>query len=343
MISEPIEVILAVVLVTIAIAAAISFTKVVTEHEIGSERILARSMASVIADVYSRDFVMNGNLTLRGFRNKVGEICTLVWNRTGIWFNVSVYLVYLNGTEIKFYINSSNPSRPVGDVVIVTMPVMSRCNSSEIHWYVISYRDPYYTRVIDPNHWEGESARFYIVAYTKDGLPVQGGNAQVTLYADGTLITTEGANLINGICKITIGVGIQEGAPAGKYHAFVDYTGPNGENFPTRQLWIDLDSGDPVGRGENQMIVNETTQPAYHFYIGDTVYGRSCNRMNLASIRENITFIGLPETLDDIIYAQGPYNATIEMGGNPSTKANVPIFIFPYTVKIEVIAVAPKG
>jgi len=343
MISEPIEVILAVVLVTIAIATAISFTKVVTKQEIGSERILARSIASLVGDIYSRDFVMNGNLTLREFKNKVGEICTLAWNRTGIWFNVSMYLVYLNGTEIKFYINSTNAARPVGDVVIVTFPVMPGCNNSEIHWYVISYRDPYYKRTIDANHWEGESARFYIVAYTKDGLPVQGGNAQVTLYADATLITTEGAQLINGICKITIDVGIQEGSPAGKYHAFVDYTGPNGENFPTRELWIDLDNGDPVGRAENQMIVNETTLPAYHFYIGDTVYGRSCNRMNLTSIRENITFIGLPETLDDIIYAQGPYNATVENIGDSSTRAHIPIFIFPYTIRIEVIAIAPRG
>ncbi len=343
MVSEPIEVILAVVLVTIAIATAVSFTRVVTKQETASERVLARSIASVIGDIYSRDFVMNGNMTLREFKNKVGEICTLAWNRTGIWFNVSMYLVYLNGSETKFYINCSNASRPRGDVVLVTFPVMPGSNDTQIHWYVLSYREPYYKRQIDGNHWEGESARFYIVAYTKDGLPVQGGNAQVTLYADTTLITTEGAQLINGICKITIDVGIQEGAPAGKYHAFVDYTGPNGENFATREMWIDLDNGDPTGRGENQLLVNETAQPAYHFYVGDTIFGRSCNVMNVTSIRENITSIGLPMDIDDIIFAQGPYNASVLMVGNPSSRANIPFFIFPYTVRIEVEAVAPRG
>ncbi|GEM_PF-4734655 len=346
MISEPIEAVIAVVLVTIALATVITYMRVITRQEIVSERVLARSVASVLADLYARDFVMYGNISFQEFRNKVGEICSLTWKRTGVWVNVSMYMIFLNGTEVEFQVNSTKVPRPQGDKIIVMVPVMPRSASSEIHWYCLSYRDSYYVQqhsVGAITWWEGETARFYFVAYGEDGLPIQGGHAQVTVYTNlGELVGTEGANLVNGMCKIAMTMGGSGPAPT-KIHVFANYTGPNGESFPTRSFWVDLESGDPYSRGEQHLIVNETAQEDHHFYAGETIYGRTANRMNLTSIRDFLKDLSLPLPINNISLAQGPYNASIINGFDTSSRANVPFFIFPYTVRIEVEVIAPRG
>ncbi|HIE23958.1 MAG TPA: hypothetical protein EYP68_06990 [Candidatus Korarchaeota archaeon] len=338
MISEPIELILAVVLVTIAIATAISFSRVVTKQELASERVLARSIASIIGDIYARDFVMYGNLTLQEFKNKVGEICTLVWNRTGIWFNVSMYLVFLNGSEAKFYINSTNANRPRGDVVIITIPVMPGTADQNITWYWIPYRDePILQENTGEGTWESEPI-FYIVAYTRDGMPVQGGRARVRIQI-GSDIWQEGADVINGICEITIRLGGSLPSPI-DMNVRVYYTDPDGQTTSSEKS-LNFRLG--TLKGKQQKLVNETADEVWHFYIGDTIYASNGDTMNLTNIRELIPKVSLPLTLDELIYAQGPYNATVYIASASSDKANIPFFIFPYTVRIEVKAVAPRG
>jgi len=343
MISEPIEVILAIFLITVSLATAITYSKVITKQETSSERIMARSLASVIADLYIRDFVIYGNSSYNDFRKKVGEICHLFWNRTGVWANVTMCMVFLDGTEMEFYINSTSDQRPKGDTVIIKLPLMPRSSDENITWYLLSYRDYYYVESITQNNltlWWIENQIYYFVAYTRDGLPVQGGHAQVTVHA-GSEIRSEGADMINGISKIEVGGLAGSGSVPSSLHVFAEYTDPYGVRT-TREVWIDLESGDPSGRDENQMIVNETTQECHHFYVGETIYGRSVNRMNLTNIRESILDINLPMTIDDLILAQGPYNASIINGFDRSTKANVPFFLFPYTVRLEVIVVVPR-
>ncbi len=340
MISEPIEVILAVILVTIAIATAITFTKVVTKQEIASERILARSMANVIADMYSRDFVMEGNLTLQGFKNKVGELCNLVWNRTGVWCNVSMYLVFLNGSEIKFHINGTNATRPRGDAVLVNVPVMPGTADRNVSWYWILYRDEPILQEDSPSagQWQSQPI-FYIVAYTKDGLPVQGGQAQVRIQI-GSDIWQESAQVINGICEIQVTIGGDLPSPW-SMDVRVYYTDPYTKQTSYIEKTVSFNKG--TLKGKQQMLLNESGGEAYHFYIGDTIFASNGDTMNLTSIRESIESVSLPLTLNDIIYAQGPYNATVYKASSPGDRANIPFFIFPYTVRVEVEAVAPRG
>lgn len=344
MISEPLEAILAILLITISLATAITYSKVITKQETSSQRVVARGLASVIADLYLRDFVIYGNSSYSDFRKKVGEICRLFWNRTGVWTNVTMYMIFLDGTEIEFHINSTSDQKPEGDTVVIKLPLMPRSSDENITWYFLSYRDYYYVDSVTQNNltlWWVENQIYYFVAYTRDGLPVQGGHAQVTVHA-GSEIRSEGADMINGISKIEVGGLAGTGSVPSSLHVFAEYTDPNGDRT-TKEVWIDLETGDTSGRDENQMIVNETMQECHHFYAGETIYRRSVNRMNLTNIRESITGISLPMTLDDLILAQGPYNASIINGFDTSTKANVPFFLFPYTVRLEVVVVVPRG
>ena len=353
MITEPIEALLAIFLISIGLAAIIAYHSSSTRSiQVLAERLSTRSVAYVIADIYSRDYVMCGSISFRDFKNEVGEICSLLWNRTRAWVNTSICLVYPNGTEKEFYINSTNTQKPNGDTITMMIPLRPIAfneNQSQLHWYVLSYRNYYFARnsTQDGNvTWEGETARFYFVVYTEDGFPVDGGQAQVTVYTDlGELVGSNGSSITNGICKISIDLEGSGNVPS-KIHVFASYTGPRGESFPTREMWIRLREGDPYGRGEQQLLVNQSAQETNHFYVGETIYGRSCNRMNLTRFGCFMQDLSLPLSTEGPQYVQGPYNASVINGFDTSSMANIPFFLYPsssYIVILKVQIVTARG
>ncbi|MGB9631647.1 MAG: hypothetical protein ACPL09_06715 [Candidatus Methanodesulfokora sp.] len=179
--TEPLELIIVIVMISIALFSIYSYSRTTTtaSQSFENRRLLARNIASMIADMWKFQFV-NGSLNFNEFNQSVKEFLQYVEGKNGVHLFVNISFVYWNGTEANFTLyRSSGAGR---ENATAFAPAVVSWNISDaplkVREYVVQWADFAYYR--KGNTITIYTPFFFITQYS-DGIPITSKNRIIKL------------------------------------------------------------------------------------------------------------------------------------------------------------------
>ena len=361
MVTEPLEALIAILLISIILASIFIYNQRGTESitQMGTLRALSRSIAGTVAELYLN--YTNSSITFREFNESANNFLEYVEKKENVRIAANITVVLKNGTLKTARLRQVDASVKVNKSITENITLFITNKSRKWHAYVLPFRNYVYLYCSLPipsfNICLSYSYRpiyIYVVGYYSDGTPVESGSASAS--AD-KCFSPDQQEIYNGIAllklsysectspeknkeiKVTVSysIGGESPPPIILNLSVKDCTTGSCKNG---QLKFDCDCPDPTDPTKTKKV------PCHYFYLGEiinltdvsnwVIQGRrgpndKCPSSGYGS--GNIpTASGSCDSLPRyIFFTPGPYNLSMNSGDT-----NQPFFIQPYFVIVSV-------
>lgn len=172
--TEPLELIIVIVMISIALFSVYSYNRssIEASQSFENRRLLARNIASVIADMWKFQFI-NGSWGFSDFNSSVKDFVKYVEEKNGVHIFVNMSFVYYNGTEVNFTLYRSSGAGKENATAFV--PAVVGWNISdvplEVKQYVVPWTGKAYYKKSGSNSADIYVPIFFIAQYS-DGIPI---------------------------------------------------------------------------------------------------------------------------------------------------------------------------
>jgi len=171
--TEPLELIIVIVMISIALFSVYSYNRssIETAQSFENRRLLARNIALMIANMWKFQFV-NGSWSFSEFNSSVGDLVGYIEEKNGVHVFANISFVYQNGTEINFTLYRSSGAGKENATAFA--PAVVGWNISDVPLGVKEYVVPwtneaYYEK--DNNEADVFVPIFFIAQYS-NGIPI---------------------------------------------------------------------------------------------------------------------------------------------------------------------------
>ncbi|MGC9103189.1 MAG: hypothetical protein ACP5JF_00040 [Candidatus Methanodesulfokora sp.] len=347
MVTEPLEALIAIILISIILASIFIYNQRGTEN-IMLMRTLTRSIAGTVAGMYAN--YTNSSISFYEFNSTVNEFLDYVEKKENVSIAANITVVLKNGTLRTARLRQM--SRPVKRSITENITLFLANESRELHVYALPFRRYVYcdsflfSTSICISY---KSIYIYVVGYYSDGTPATSGSASAT--ADRCFDQAQG-DIRNGIVLLEL----DPTSPfcSGTVKVEVSYTidGKSGIiPLPPFSVQQGSGKGDPPGKEGLKSESQCGNEPCYLYFLGEIINlttdvsqwkingtRGSCPTTDYGS--GNIpTASGLCDSLPRyIFFAPGPYNLSMNrFSGSPDGwDTHQPFFIEPYFTIISV-------
>ncbi len=357
MTTEPLEVIIVVFLITISLFAIYSYSRTNTILS-GSEgkRLLARSIASIIAGMWKYNFV-NGTYTYTDFYNEVNNFINTVESQQGLGVDANITFVYKNGTEKTFILHKTTRTGKTSVLALVPVVVSWNCTPDKV--YVLPYTDEVYYSLKISGYWilkkytySFDNLTFFVIAYHNTGTPKTEGGAYVKLdytFTDSsrwnTYSGTAYAPLANGGAVLNVSIpGYSSwfvADPPASLDVTIEYYPSATITTPSKTWTFSYGSSDFIKASIPNIALTLSGKQYYLYLLGETstIVGAGTPTWVLTNRKgETLTGSGLtipltPPSTNPGFFVQGPFNITIV---DTSGTVHIPFYVLPYMVLFKV-------
>ncbi|RSN73999.1 hypothetical protein [Candidatus Methanodesulfokora washburnensis] len=350
MVTEPIEAIIAILLISIVLYSVFVYNQRGTEN-IMLMRTLSKSIAGTIAGMYAN--YINSSIDFYTFNNTVNSFLEYTERKENVSIAANITVILKNGTLRTARLRQM--SRPVKRSIIENITVSLANESRNLTVYALPNRSYVYCNLpplIGCTSWR--SIGIYVVGYYSDGTPATSGSASVTDVSPPCFSVSGPQDIQNGIALLELSP--KTGSCSGTVTITVNYNINGKSGSITLQLPVQL------GSGKNFQLESEpqcNNQPCYFYFLGEqinlTPQDSTLNWLVNNSARgyyegsgwQIITGSGLCSVTTEsglhnlpcyIFFTPGPYNLSMNSfpGSYNGWDTNQPFFIEPYFTIITV-------
>ncbi len=352
MTTEPLEVIIVIFLITVALFAIYSYSRTTaTSSGLTGRRLLARDVASVIAGMWKYDFI-NGTYSYADFSNEVRNFLSAVESEQGVGIGVNLTFVYKDGNNKTFVLY--NASKSGGTSASAVAPVMVSWNCTPDKVYALSYTDEIYYSVSGGiiRTYTFDNLTFFVIAYHHAGVPRTEGGAYVTL--DYSFTDEWGMHPSSGNAYAPIengGAILNVSIPS--YRSFIFEDPPNSldvtlkyypnasASTPSKTWTFTYGPSDFKKGSAPSIILTFSGNQSYLYLLGETIdiSGAGAPTWTISNRKgEILTESGLaiqliPPDMNPGFFIQGPFNITVV---DASGTVHIPFYVLPYMVLLKV-------
>ena len=344
MVTEPLEALIAILLISIILVSIFVYNQRGTEN-IMRMRTLTRSITGTVAGMYAN--YINSTAPFDEFNNTVNKFLEYVERKEDVSISANITVVLKNGTLRT--VSLRQMSRPVKRSITENITLFLRNESRDLHVYVLPFRNYVYCDLFIPFTSKCISYRnvyIYVVGYYSDGTPVPSGSASASA---SNCFSSDSQDIVNGIALLKL----PSKSPlwcSGTVTVIITY------NIDGKSDSISLSLPVISGSGKDGQLKSDCYDPVYgnvpcyHFFLGEIInltgvsqwriQGRkgSCPAAGVGS--GNIpTASGTCNSLPRyIFFAPGPYNLSMNQfsGSLDGWDTHQPFFIQPYFTIISV-------
>jgi len=342
MVTEPLEALIALLLISIILASIFIYNQRGTER-LFLKRTLTRSLAGTVSGFYLN--YLNSSQSFSDFNKSVSDFLSYIERRENVSCSAVLRLILKNGNPPYFDYTLVNHTSAEGKFSSVNegMTVAYGNRSGSLHVYAIVNRSFISSE-------KGNPVGVYLVAYYDNGVPAlyaEKLEVRVTYSPDGSPQLGSCSNFTKGIAICDIPAPKKDSTRTATITISYKIDGNDGSIPP---LILDVKKTGYTA----SVMVNDTDEygnRSLHYYLGDIVNltsrvsswrmenrkGEICiyNGPPSAQIPtgSNITCGNIPLP---VFLVQGPINITLNYNGNIESQSRQVIFIDPYFTQIFV-------
>jgi len=337
MVTEPIEAIIAILLISIILYSVFVYNQRGTER-LFIRRTLTRSIAGTVAGIYLN--YINSTQSFRDFNESVANFLTYVGKKENVSCSAALRLIFKNGSYFDYQlIRGRELSSSINESIIVAYGR----ESGSLHVYAIVNRS------FISSYYSPTPVAVYVIAYYDNGIPAltaesisvsidNGAPIQCGEFSNGKATCDISSYNYQGKNEVTITIYYSN--IDGKYSGYVTF------NYPVKNIKYTASpriSDTDISNGK----------PYLHYYLGEIVKlttdasswnisnrkGGICKSNTLGNkiptgssyLCVDAGSIPLP-----VFLVQGPINITLNYDATDDKKSNQVIFIDPYFTQVLV-------
>ncbi|MCS7366576.1 MAG: hypothetical protein NDF52_01710 [archaeon YNP-WB-062] len=345
MVTEPLEALIAIMLISIILASIFIYNQRGTEN-IMQMRTLSRSIAGTVAGMYAKYINSGiyidsdiGFYTFKDFNDTVNNFLEYIERKENVSIAANITVILKNGTLRTARLKQM--SRPVKRSITENITVSLANESRYLKVYALPNRSYVYCNSpLSPkkgcNSWR--SIGIYVVGYYSDGTPATSGSAQAK--ADKCFSKSASKEIQNGIALLEL---TPKGSNCSGTVTITVYYNIGGESG-NRSLTLRVLEG-----SEKDFSLECNNKPCYFYFLGEqinlTPHDSTLNWL-VKSVRDSYTGSGDKIITGSgscgdlpcyIFFTPGPYNLSMNFLEQYNIwDTNQPFFIEPYFTIITV-------
>jgi len=340
MVTEPLEALIALLLISIILASIFIYNQRGTER-LFLKRTLTRSIAGTVSGFYL-NYLLNNSQNFNDFNKSVSDFLVYVGEKEGVSCSATLRLIFKNGSYFDYTLvegrKLANSSINEG----ITVAYGNR--SGSLHVYAIANRSFISSK-------KGNPVGVYLVAYYDNGVPASyAEKLEVRVTYDGKTQLGSCSNFTKGIAICDIPAPAPKKDSTGTATITIYYYNIDERESGSRNLSLNIRSDDYAA----SIMINDVDEYGnryLHYYLGEIVNltsGASSwkmeNRKGEICVYNGPSSAQIPTGSDiicgniplPVFLVQGPVNITFNYNGVDKQQSRQVIFIDPYFTQIFV-------